>query len=247
MGVMVMDTATDALGVGIGATDGTLYTGVVQRVLRGHSRLLQPTLQFALQSSGQEVVNLQQLGVGIGPGSYTGVRMAVATAKAMAHTLGVPLTTIPTLDAIALAAGHTCIAAPRRVLVLLFARRQRAFGAWFSLDKGMLVAREDATVREVASWLATIPANVIAGRAPVCVHDFPAAQMGQLDGMPDGVDVIEWRYASGGLPQALLRLTVTGSYPFFTGERLHDVAPEYALPVEAEAKLQEELERGGRA
>ncbi|WAH36669.1 tRNA (adenosine(37)-N6)-threonylcarbamoyltransferase complex dimerization subunit type 1 TsaB [Alicyclobacillus dauci] len=247
-----MDTATDAMGVGVGSADGVLASGVVQRVLRGHSRLLQPSAQFVMRSAGLRMQDLTMIGVGIGPGSYTGVRMAVATGKAMAHALAVPLTTVPTLDAVAVAAamGHGQQISSGEdgatdVLVMLFARRHRAYGAWFRFQGGQLVARQDAAVHEIREW---IHGNTLEAKSsPLVVHDLPAGEMSPFQELGDDLcRVVHWRDVSALLPAALLRLTASGRYPTFQGDDVHTVEPDYALPVEAEAKLQARRAGGER-
>jgi tRNA threonylcarbamoyl adenosine modification protein YeaZ len=64
---------------------------------RGHSSLLFPLLQAALA----RVPRVEQIAVGLGPGSYAGVRIAIATAMGLELTLGVPLVGVPSVAALA--------------------------------------------------------------------------------------------------------------------------------------------------
>ncbi|WP_206922062.1 tRNA (adenosine(37)-N6)-threonylcarbamoyltransferase complex dimerization subunit type 1 TsaB [Alicyclobacillus suci] len=246
MGVIVMDTATDAMAVAAGHLDGTLLSAVTQRVPRGHSRLLQPSISFVMQSAGFHPWEVERIGVGVGPGSYTGVRMAVATGKAMAHVLQVPLIAVPTLDAIALAAGLGVPApadgAEVSVLVLLFARRHRAFGAWFTVVGGRLASRSEAQVQSIADWLAQVPAHTSVVPA-VLVHDFPPDELALVNLSVDLLP-LSWGDVSTRFADALFRLALRDEYPVFAGERIHTVLPDYALPVEAEVKL-ELRQKGG--
>ncbi|MFB5190851.1 tRNA (adenosine(37)-N6)-threonylcarbamoyltransferase complex dimerization subunit type 1 TsaB [Alicyclobacillus fastidiosus] len=252
MGVIVMDTATDALGVAAGRMDGTLLSAVTQRVPRGHSRLLQPSVQFVMKSAGFSAGEIERIGVGTGPGSYTGVRMAVSTGKAMAHALRVPLVTVPTLDAIALAAGMSGgqpVGAAERdgkqaVLVLLFARRHRAFGGWFVLEGGQLRQRSQAEVKPIEMWLDEVPGEVPGG-LPLLVHDLPQAELASRSN-GSAFQLAAWSDVCTRFPDALFRLSLKGDYPSFEGERIHTVLPDYALPVEAEAKLKSQQEGGER-
>ncbi|GMA63341.1 tRNA (adenosine(37)-N6)-threonylcarbamoyltransferase complex dimerization subunit type 1 TsaB [Alicyclobacillus fastidiosus] len=252
MGVIVMDTATDALGVAAGRMDGTLLSAVTQRVPRGHSRLLQPSVQFVMKSAGFSAGDIVRIGVGTGPGSYTGVRMAVSTGKAMAHALRVPLVTVPTLDAIALAAGMGAVppagadqsAAKQAVLVLLFARRHRAFGGWFALANGQLCQRSQAEVKPIEAWLNEVPGGKACG-IPLLVHDLPQAEL-EPHCSRHAFQFATWSDVCTRFSDALFRLSLKDDYPVFEGERIHTVLPDYALPVEAEAKLQSQREGGAR-
>lgn len=252
MSVIGIDTATDAMGVGIGSTEGKLASGVVHQVPRGHSRLLQPSIDFVMRSAGVDVDDLERIGVGVGPGSYTGVRMAVATGKAMAHVLGIPIVPIPTLDAIAeavrLAAAHDD-RRDVRILAMLNARRGRAYGAIYTEAEGKLQRECEISVEAVDAWMnmlsakcATAPGG--AGTS-VIVHDFPDAKAAAPPSAAIQASVLRWQSVSGLFPQALVRLTAQGDYKQLVGDDIHPFEPMYVLPVEAEAKL--DLRQGGRS
>lgn len=233
MRVIAMDTATDVLGVGVSRPDGTLASGVVQRIARGHSRLLQPTLQFAMTSAGLNMPDVERIGVGMGPGSYTGVRMAVATGKAMAHALGKPFVAVPTLDAIAttgmLATGNTDVyRQARTVMVLLDARRHRAFGAQFQFVGQEMTSRKQAAVQDIALWLA----EAEPGTTVIC--DFSPTDV-QVDEQKS-LAFVSWSDVCGLFPAALVSLTASERYPAFRGDDIHALEPDYALPVEAEVQ-----------
>jgi tRNA threonylcarbamoyladenosine biosynthesis protein TsaB len=77
---------------------------------RGHSSLLFPLLQAALAS----VPRVEQIAVGLGPGSYAGVRIAIATGMGLALTLGVPLVGIPSVAALTGESKYVAIGDARR-------------------------------------------------------------------------------------------------------------------------------------
>jgi tRNA threonylcarbamoyl adenosine modification protein YeaZ len=88
------------------------------------SARLVPRLQEALRTAGIEPSALQAIGCGRGPGTFTGTRVAVATAKGLALGLGRPILPISTLAALAASA-----ATEGAVLPLLDARRGEVYGA----------------------------------------------------------------------------------------------------------------------
>ncbi|OFW81201.1 MAG: tRNA (adenosine(37)-N6)-threonylcarbamoyltransferase complex dimerization subunit type 1 TsaB, partial [Alicyclobacillus sp. RIFOXYA1_FULL_53_8] len=139
MAVLVLDTATETLAVAVG-DNHALLGSAAYRVARGHSVLLQPVVAEVMAHAGIKMDALQTIAVGIGPGSYTGVRIGVSTAKAMASVLGVDLVTVPTLFTLAEAAAPTPAPASADgssvVLAMLYARRQRAFGAVYQRVMG---------------------------------------------------------------------------------------------------------------
>ncbi len=75
---------------------------IAEMVIRGqgsHSADLIPTIEGVLQEAGADLSELAGLVVGAGPGSFTGVRVAAATAKGLAHALDIPLWAVSSLEA----------------------------------------------------------------------------------------------------------------------------------------------------
>jgi tRNA threonylcarbamoyladenosine biosynthesis protein TsaB len=111
------DTGTVALGTGSELL-GEIAIGVHSR----HAEALLPSLDFLLRTSGVERGAVRGIVVGSGPGSFTGLRIAAATARGLALGLTVPLFAYSTLAALALD-----VATDRVVCVLLDARRGEVY------------------------------------------------------------------------------------------------------------------------
>ncbi|PKQ15824.1 MAG: tRNA (adenosine(37)-N6)-threonylcarbamoyltransferase complex dimerization subunit type 1 TsaB [Actinobacteria bacterium HGW-Actinobacteria-7] len=102
--LIALDTATEAVGYGVARLDGTVLTVIesgCEVAPRRANTLLLTTLSAALERAGERVSDVGGVVVGRGPGSFTGVRIGVATAKGLAQGLGVPLAGVGTLDALA--------------------------------------------------------------------------------------------------------------------------------------------------
>ncbi|HSF90460.1 MAG TPA: tRNA (adenosine(37)-N6)-threonylcarbamoyltransferase complex dimerization subunit type 1 TsaB [Saprospiraceae bacterium] len=93
-----------------------------------HAALLAPTIERLLQSASIKPSDLDAIAVCSGPGSYTGLRVGSATAKAMAYCLGKPLIAIPTLQALAQAVFEQHLEA-EFALPMIDARRQEVYTA----------------------------------------------------------------------------------------------------------------------
>lgn len=94
----------------------------------GHSAELLPTLAGLLEHAGLRWADVQAIAVGVGPGTFTGLRIGVATARALAQGLNVPLHPVSSLEA--LAAGMVgAVAAGRPLLPLIDAKRREVFAA----------------------------------------------------------------------------------------------------------------------
>ncbi len=101
-----MDTSTELGSVAV-TIDGELVAEIAARVRARHGETLLPLIAQALEFAGLGRTDVDLLAVGIGPGSFTGTRIGVATAKGLAVALDRPLVGVVSLSAIARAApGH---------------------------------------------------------------------------------------------------------------------------------------------
>jgi tRNA threonylcarbamoyladenosine biosynthesis protein TsaB len=127
MNVLGMDTSTAATSVCVLRHDGEAFAldPSLERLFEppGHSRELMPAAAEALERAGLGWDDLDAIAVGVGPGTFTGLRIGVATARALAHGSGAALHPVSSLAA--LAAG---IEAPQ-ALPLIDAKRGELFAA----------------------------------------------------------------------------------------------------------------------
>ena len=110
---------------------------------KGQAERLMPLLQEVLDTAGVALSDLSAIGVGVGPGNFTGIRISVAAARGLALSLGVPAVGVSLLDCLALRANGP-------VLASLDARRDHLYLQRFAngADKGpALVPFED-----VGTW-----------------------------------------------------------------------------------------------
>ncbi|HYB42734.1 MAG TPA: tRNA (adenosine(37)-N6)-threonylcarbamoyltransferase complex dimerization subunit type 1 TsaB [Candidatus Methylomirabilis sp.] len=95
-----METATLAGSVALLA-GGRLVGQTVLDVALTHSERLMAMIDRLLRDAGWRIEQLEALAVSIGPGSFTGLRVGLATVKGLALALGIPVVAVPTLDALA--------------------------------------------------------------------------------------------------------------------------------------------------
>lgn len=124
-GLLVIDTATAATVVGVAIGDEVLERrhDPAAGERPGHVGQVLALAEEALAAAGTQLAALERIGVGVGPGSFTGLRIGIATARALAHATGLPLAGVSTLGALAVGAGGG------PVLAVLDARRGEAFAA----------------------------------------------------------------------------------------------------------------------
>ena len=133
--ILAVETATScgsvSLGTG-GLKNFRLLTECIAEPNITHSRRLLGSIEWVMQSAGVGWGDIDGIGVSIGPGSFTGLRIGLAAAKAMAMATGKPLLGVPTLEALALACSGN--ADGRLVGVILDARKKEVYAGFYRLD-----------------------------------------------------------------------------------------------------------------
>ncbi|MDP2232257.1 MAG: tRNA (adenosine(37)-N6)-threonylcarbamoyltransferase complex dimerization subunit type 1 TsaB [Actinomycetota bacterium] len=135
--VLAFDTASEQVALALGRRDGheveIIAHGDFEAPRQALSALL-PAVERLLKSCGVRPGELDEILVGRGPGSFTGVRIGVATAKGVAHGLGAPLYGVGTLDAVAWRSRtHTGLLG-----VVGDAMRKEVYPALFRCDAGVV-------------------------------------------------------------------------------------------------------------
>ena len=124
--ILGIESATAQVGCAIGGHEGVLASCEVIRGRR-HAETLAPTIAFCCERAGIALDEISVVAVDIGPGLFTGMRVGIASAKAIAHALRVPVIGIPSLDLLALPVRHT----NRVIATVIDARRGELFYAFY--------------------------------------------------------------------------------------------------------------------
>ncbi len=133
--ILAIDTTTPSGSVAL-LEDGTLLGEANVESTATHSARLFRSVDFLLAASGRDVRDLDGFAVAVGPGSFTGIRIGVGAAKALAFASGKPVAPVSTL--LALAAKLAADGA-RLVCPLLDAKREEIYAGLFEARKGGLV------------------------------------------------------------------------------------------------------------
>jgi tRNA threonylcarbamoyladenosine biosynthesis protein TsaB len=105
--VLALDTALRRAVVALAAPDGRLLASNAWEAGYRHGEELLPRLRALLERQGVAMADVDGIVVGTGPGAFTGLRVGIATAKALAHGLGRPIVGVSTAAALLDAAGGT--------------------------------------------------------------------------------------------------------------------------------------------
>jgi len=169
---IAFDTATDHLAVGVGDLDrpGELLGGVDMPAPRAANTVLLSTVERVLADIGLAPGDLAAIACGRGPGSFTGVRIGVATAKGLAHGASIPLAGFGTLDSVAWLAWRSGAVGEGDLLgVLGDAMRGEVYPALFAVsDAGPERLTADRVAKPadvVAEWLGSTGRIFLSGNA----------------------------------------------------------------------------------
>jgi tRNA threonylcarbamoyladenosine biosynthesis protein TsaB len=221
-----MDTASSRGSVAL-VRSGDVLAAAPLLDRGAHARDLLERVDALLAGVGARTGDLSGIGVAAGPGSFTGIRIGMATAKGLAYALGVGLAGISTLEAIALAAARAgCDGAPGLVAVLEAGRGQW-YAAVFGLETG-------APVRETPDR-AWVPGDLLEAAPERYVLAGPGVRslIGEdREGGPDR------RRAQADLPPLAVEIARWASAALPPGAGYHAVGlgPNYVRPPGAEAK-----------
>jgi tRNA threonylcarbamoyladenosine biosynthesis protein TsaB len=124
--ILGIESATQQVGCAIGGHEGVLAAFEATRGRR-HAETLAPAIRFCCHTADITLDEISVVAVDIGPGLFTGMRVGLATAKALAHALRVPMIGIPSLDLLAFPLRH----ATGVIATVIDARRGELFYAFY--------------------------------------------------------------------------------------------------------------------
>jgi tRNA threonylcarbamoyladenosine biosynthesis protein TsaB len=171
--VLGLDTATSATVVGVLGADGVVHEvrdDPPPGARPAHAERLLGAGEEALAAAGVEWDAVSRLAVGVGPGSFTGLRIGIATARGLAQARRIPVTGVSTLEA--LARGAEADHAP--ILAVLDARRGEVFVAGWQAGTPVL-APAALALEALAEGVRAMPV------APLAVGDGAVRFRGSLE------------------------------------------------------------------
>ena len=156
MKILAADTSTSINTVAV-VDDDRVLAEVVVACGRTHSERLIGTVDWVLEQASLSLEDVDALAISIGPGSFTGLRVGLATWKGLALGTGLPLAGVPTLDAMSrLGALHEGV-----VCCMLDARMQEVFGAAYRFEGGSRVKLIDDCVCSPEALLERLEGKVL--------------------------------------------------------------------------------------
>ncbi|MBV8554848.1 MAG: tRNA (adenosine(37)-N6)-threonylcarbamoyltransferase complex dimerization subunit type 1 TsaB [Planctomycetaceae bacterium] len=151
MNILALDTSTDRAALAVATAAGSIHAATPDPTSR-HGRNLVPAIGAALRAAGLAARDLDLIAVGLGPGSYTGLRVGLTAAKTLAYVAQVPLVGLDSLEAIARNAPAEAL----RVSVIADAQRGDVYTADFrrSGPSGPLLRTSPTRIEPLERWSA---------------------------------------------------------------------------------------------
>ena len=155
---LAIDTSTDRGAIGLSVRSG-LELSASTETARRHGRDLIPLLAATLREAGKSLRDVDVLAVGVGPGSYTGLRVGLTAAKTLAYACGASLIGLDSLEAIA--RNGPCDA--KKISVVADAQRGQLYVAEYVREPGgRLVVTRPCEIEPLAAWLARLEPGTVA-------------------------------------------------------------------------------------
>ena len=212
---MAVDTSTPVEVVAVARGELVLAQRAARRP-RGRGLALGPAIAATLDEVGEDLGAVSAFGVVVGPGAFTGLRVAIATVQGMAAGLGAPAFALDAMDGWARALPGSA----RPVGVTLDARRGEVYSALFDTGgAGPRVLRE-LRLESPHTWAAELDAHcpdgvTLVGEGAWLYRGLPTDRLGPRAGLPGGSPQVPAlgaaatrlaaRVASGEQPQGPLR------------------------------------------
>lgn len=134
----------------------------------GHSENLVPMVKTLLDNLNLKVSDIDLYGVALGPGSFTGLRIGIATVKAFAHVYNKPIVGVSTLEGLAFNVRASGVIVP-----MIDARKNRVYTGIYKWEDGYLNNIEEPTVMEIDELLEHLKenySNIIVNGNGIYIH-----------------------------------------------------------------------------
>ena len=149
MSILAIDTATQVSSVAV-LKEGRLLAELTMQGKLTHSETLLPHIEQVLKMAAVAKEELTGIAVSNGPGSFTGLRIGLAAAKAMSYVLGIPLVGVSTLQALA----YQLPAPGIRVMCLLDAQKGNAYVESYRWENNSLQVVDSVQVAKITDIVA---------------------------------------------------------------------------------------------
>ncbi|MCT4619751.1 MAG: tRNA (adenosine(37)-N6)-threonylcarbamoyltransferase complex dimerization subunit type 1 TsaB [Marinisporobacter sp.] len=236
MKILALDTSSIVATVAVMDDDQLIGEYIINHK-RTHSQKLMPMIEELLKSCELAIKDMDIIAVAKGPGSFTGLRIGVATAKGLAHAVDIPVVGISTLDALAFnmpfSEGIIC--------PILDARRSQVYTAVYKWDDETLNNIEEPiaiSIEELVEKLLKRPEKVVfLGDGIKANKEYLIEKLKDRAVFPP--NSVKMQRASS-VAQLAMERAKNGEV-----ENYYELVPTYLRKSEAERQYEEKMKRCG--
>ncbi|WP_353138704.1 tRNA (adenosine(37)-N6)-threonylcarbamoyltransferase complex dimerization subunit type 1 TsaB [Pseudopedobacter sp.] len=159
--ILHIETSTATCSVAL-SENGELLANVDKTEKNIHASSLTLFVQDVLKEADRDIKELTAVAVSMGPGSYTGLRIGVSTAKGLCYALDIPLIAVNTLEAMANGFKNRCFSVNKHTLFcpMIDARRMEVYSAVFD-DELKMVKGVEAVIVEENSFKDVLDTHIV--------------------------------------------------------------------------------------
>ncbi|WP_455539643.1 tRNA (adenosine(37)-N6)-threonylcarbamoyltransferase complex dimerization subunit type 1 TsaB [Terrisporobacter sp.] len=154
MKILGIDTSTMAANVAV-LEDDKLICEYTINTKKTHSQKLMPMIENMLKLSDLEIKDMDAIGICVGPGSFTGLRIGMATAKAMAHVNNIPLIGVDSLEIL----GANMDLCNRKICSILDAQRNQVYMNKYALENNKIKQLQEISIKPIDELLGEIASS----------------------------------------------------------------------------------------
>lgn len=155
MKILGIDTATMISGIGV-VEDGQILADFRYDVKLTHSEVLLSHIDKLLKNLNLELGKLDGFSISIGPGSFTGLRIGLATVKGLSFASGKPVKGVPTLDALA----FLSMGCKYPLVPILDAKKKQIYAAVYDVQGNIIKRKTPYFVVDLSDLMKKIPEEV---------------------------------------------------------------------------------------
>ena len=154
MKILGIDTSTMAANVAV-LEDDKLICEYTIKTKKTHSQKLMPMIENMLKLSDLDIKEIDAIAICVGPGSFTGLRIGMATAKAMAHVNNIPLIGVNSLEIL----GANMDLCNRNICSILDAQRNQVYMNKYILKDYKITELEEISIKAIDELLEEISSS----------------------------------------------------------------------------------------
>lgn len=224
MNILAIDTSNYVMGVSV-VKDGTVIGEYVTNIKKNHSIRLMPAIDQLMKETGTAPDDLDRIAVAHGPGSYTGVRIGLTTAKTMAWSLDIPVVGVSSLEAVA----HQGVFFQGYVCPFFDARRGLVYTGLYGPEMGLVKKETNVLMEDWLNVLSELSEPVLFISQDIAVHE---EKIKEVLGDRAIIPAAPYQFSRPSIIATIAADREPGN--------LHELVPNYLRLPEAEAKWLEQ-------